>query len=81
VEPKRADRAHELATRIYVELVSRNTEVAEGSVKMSASAANLATLSLRLAEVFLDAEAQAIISKEPIKNYQLAGDDIASWST
>ena len=74
-----ADRSHELATRIYVELVARNTEVVEGSVKMAASAANIAKLSLQLSEAFLRAEAEGIAAKEPVKDYKLGGDDIAKW--
>ena len=74
------DRAHELAARIYVELVARNTEVVEGAVKMAASAANLAALSLKLAEVFLRTEAEAIAAKAPVTSYTLGGDDIAKWS-
>ena len=77
----KVDAAHDLAVRIYVELVSRNTQLEEGSVKLSASAANMATLSLKLAEAFLQAEAQAAAAKEPVKNYKLGADDIASWAT
>ena len=78
-KPPSADKVHDLAVKIYVELVARNTELAEGSVKMAASAPNIAALSLKLADAFLQAEAQAIASKEPVKNYKLGGDDIAAW--
>jgi hypothetical protein len=78
MEPK-PNHAHDLATRIYVELVSRNTQLEEGSVKLSASAANMATLSIKLAEAFYQAEAQAIAAKEPAKDYKLGADDIATW--
>ena len=74
-----ANRAHDLAVRIYVELVARNTAFPDGSIKMATSAANLATLSLKLAEAFLEAEAQAIAAKEPVKDYKLGADDIAKW--
>jgi len=70
---------HDLATRIYVELVSRNTQLEEGSVKLAASAANMATLSIKLAEAFLESEAQATLAREPAKDYKLGSDDIASW--
>ena len=76
----KVDKAHDLATRIYVELVARNVEVTQESVKLSTSAANLATISLRLAEAFLQAEAAAEIAKEPTKKHTLEGADIASWS-
>jgi hypothetical protein len=72
--------AHDLAVRIYIELVARNTEITEGAVKMGASAANLAALSMKLAEAFLEAEAQAILAREPVKDYKLGADDIAKWS-
>ena len=75
-----AEPTNALATRIYVELVARNTEVVEGSVKMKASAANLATLSLKLAEAFYQAEAEAIAAKAPDTKYKLEGSDIAAWS-
>ena len=71
--------AHDLATRIYVELVARHTQVAEGSVKMTASAANLAALSLRLADAFMQAEQEAIAGKAPVTNYKLEDSHIAEW--
>lgn len=73
-------RSHDLAVRIYVELVARNTEIAADSVKLAASAANIANLSLRLADAFLAAEAEAIAAREPVKQYKLGDDDIAKWS-
>jgi len=75
----KTDLLHDLAARIYVELVSRNTQLEEGSVKLSASAANMATLSLKLAEAFFLAEGQAAAAREPVKNYKLGTDDIAAW--
>jgi hypothetical protein len=71
--------SHHLAIRIYVELVARNTTIVEGSVKMAASATNLAALSLKLAEAFIEAEDQAIADKAPITTYKLEGSDIAAW--
>jgi len=75
-----ADRAHDIAVRIYVELVSRNTEISQESVKLTASAANIATLSLRLSEAFLQAEAEAIAAKAPVTKFTVKGEDIAAWS-
>ena len=80
-KPSAVDPTHDLAIRIYVELVAKNTEVADGSVKMAATPANIAALSLKLSEAFLKAEADAKAAKEPVKDYKLAGDDIASWGT
>jgi hypothetical protein len=73
-------RAHDIAMRIYIELVARNTEITQESVKLTASAANIANLSLKLSEAFLHAEAEAILAKEPVKGHTLHGDDIAKWS-
>ena len=75
-----AGRTRELAMQIYVELVVRNTEVNQGAVKMGASAENLATLSLRLSEAFIKTEAEAILAKEPVKNYAPGSEDFAKWT-
>ena len=71
--------ASDLARRIYVELVARNTELAEGAVKMKASAANLAALSIKLAEAFNEAQRDADAAKAPVKSYKLEGSDIGEW--
>ena len=70
---------NELATRIYVELVARNTEIIDGAVKMKAGAPQLAALSLKLAEAFVEAEQAAIAAKAPVSSYKLDAGDIASW--
>jgi hypothetical protein len=70
---------YEIAIQIYVELVARNTQVTDGAVKMGASAANLAALSLKLAEAFVTADAEATAAKAPITTYKLEGSDIAAW--
>lgn len=80
MEAEDTDRMRELAMRIYVELVARNTELADGSVKMSATASNIATLSFRLSEAFLTSEAEAVSARQPRKGYQLGAEDIAKWS-
>ena len=69
----------DLAQRLYVELVARNTTFTEGNVKMAASAANLATLSLKLADAFAQAEMEFTDAKAPVTTYKLGGDDIAAW--
>ena len=76
-----ADPLHDLATRIYVELVARNVDLSSGSVKMAVTPANMAILSVRLSEAFLQAEAEASAARAPVKTYQVATDDIAKWST
>ncbi len=69
-----------LAERIFVDLVGRSVSLPEGSVKMAASAENLAKLSFMLAESFLavqDALNADNLPKDP--NFKLSGNDIASW--
>ena len=69
-----------LAERIFVDLVGRTLSFADGSVKMTASAENLARLSFMLAETFLtvqDALNADNLPKDP--NFKLSGNDIASW--
>ena len=70
---------HDLAVSIYVELVARNTQINEGAVKMGASAANLASLSLKLAEAFVQAEEDATAAREPVKKAKLEDSDVAAW--
>jgi hypothetical protein len=70
----------DLAERIYVDLVGRSVLLGDGSVKMTASAENLARLSFMLAETFLtvqDALNADNLPKDP--NFKLSGNDIASW--
>jgi hypothetical protein len=70
---------HDIAVSIYVELVARNTQVNEGAVKMGASAANLASLSIKLAEAFVQAEEDAVAAREPVKKAKLEDSDVAAW--
>ena len=70
---------HDIAVRIYVELVARNTNITDGAVKMGASAANLAALSLKLAEAFMQAEAEATAAKAPVVKQKLEDSDVAGW--
>ena len=79
METKQADRAHDLAMRIYVELMARNTELTHDSVKLTTNASNVATLSLRLADAFLEAEEAAIVAREPTKAKSLESGDFAAW--
>lgn len=69
-----------LAEQIFVDLVGRSVSFAEGTVKMTASAENLAKLSFMLAEKFLtvqDTLNADNLPKDP--NFKLSGDDIATW--
>jgi hypothetical protein len=74
-----ADRAHDIAVGIYVELVARNTEITSESVKLTASASNIAALSLKLADAFVKAEEEAILAVAPKKATGVQGDDLAKW--
>ncbi|MNC93143.1 hypothetical protein D3C83_97030 [compost metagenome] len=73
------ERAHHLAVQIYVELVARNTEISQDAVKLAASATNIATLSLKLSEAFLKAEAEAIAARAPVTKFSLESEDVAKW--
>jgi hypothetical protein len=69
----------ELAVQIYIELVARNVQIVDGQVKMAASPANLASLSLKLAEAFVTTDAETTAAKAPVTTYKVSGDDIAAW--
>ena len=71
----------ELATRIYVQLLSGMVGFDGGAVKMGVSAENLAQLSFRLAESFQGVEDQLNEGNMP-KNvgFKLDATDIAGWS-
>lgn len=70
----------ELASRIYVDLVSNAVSIGENSVKMTASAENIAKLSFQLAEVFQQVE-DGLNSANMPKNsgFRPGADDIAQW--
>jgi hypothetical protein len=70
----------ELASRIYIDLVSNAVAVSEQSVKMVASAENLAKLSFQLAEAFQNVE-DGLNSANIPKNagFRPGVDDIAQW--
>ena len=70
----------DLAEKLYVDLIGRNVVIAEGSVKLAASAENVAKLSFMLAEAFLtvqDALNAENLPKDP--NFKLGVEDIAGW--
>ena len=71
--------AHGIAVQIYVELVARNTEISQDSVKLNASAANIAALSLKLAQAFLKVEEETALAVAPKKAAGVQGDDLAQW--
>lgn len=71
-----------LAERLYVDIMGRNVMLADGSVKMTVSADNIAKLSFMLAEAFLrvqdDLNAENL-PKDP--TFKLGIEDIAGWIT
>ena len=78
-QPKAGNPAHDLATRIYVELLRSNVQFEGGGVKMGADPAQIAAASCKLADAFYDAEEAYLISKAPKTTYKLEGNDIAAW--
>ncbi len=71
-----------LAEQLYVEIMGRNVVLAEGSVKMTVSADNVAKLSFMLAESFLavqDGLNAENLPKDP--TFKLGIEDIAGWTT
>ena len=70
----------DLAEKLFVELMSRNIQFAENSVKTTVSAENVAKLSFILAETFLQAQDTLNadnLPKDP--TFKLGADDIAGW--
>ena len=70
----------ELAEKLYVELMGRNIVLAEGGVKTTVSAENLAKLSFLMAGVFLGVQDELNaenLPKDP--TFKLQESDIAEW--
>ena len=70
----------DLAEKLFVELMARNIQFAENSVKTTVSAENIAKLSFILAETFLhtqDTLNADNLPKDP--TFKLGADDIAGW--
>ncbi len=70
----------DLAKRIYVELVARNAVFDADGVKMTAPAASLVSLSMKLAEAFAEVEEQASTTKKPASTFDFEKADIAAWT-
>jgi len=70
----------DLAEKLYVELLGRSVTIAEGSLKTSVSAENLAKFSFMLATVFLGVQDELNaenLPKDP--TFKLGASDIAEW--
>ena len=79
-EPAVKPEDRDLASRIFVDLLSRNVTISDNAVKMSVSAENLAKLSFKLAGVFQEVQDElnsASLPKNP--SFKLGAEDIAAW--
>lgn len=81
VQPPYKPLVHDLAARIYADLVARAVTLTESSARMSTSPEGLAKLSFQLAEVFQAVEDDLNSANLP-KNvgFKVGSDDIAAWS-
>ena len=71
----------DLAALIYADLVGKTIVVSESSVKMQASAENLAKLSFKLAAAFTEVEEAVANDNSPKKDaFTLDSAAIASWN-
>jgi len=71
----------DLAEKLYVQLMGSNVVLAEGSVKTTVSAENLAKLSFMMAETFLKVQDELNaenLPKDP--TFKLGAADIAAWT-
>ena len=70
----------DLAANIYVGLIGQSVAIADNSVKMTASAENLAKLSFKLAQAFQGVEDELNSANLPKnQNFKLEASDIAEW--
>jgi hypothetical protein len=77
-----SDSLRELATRIYVELVSRNVTMVDGSAKMSANPDTVAKISFKLAEAFDRAERELRAATQPRnQDFDLRATDLTGLMT
>jgi hypothetical protein len=81
-EEKKAYKPHvrELATRIYVQLVSEAATIGANGVSMTASADNIAKLSFQLAEAFQAVEDKLNAPNVSRSEFKLSADDISAWT-
>ncbi len=70
----------DLASRIYADFLTRFVVVSGEAVSVTPSADNLAKLSFKLAEVFMQVEEDLNTANLPKKGFTLGNSDIAEWS-
>jgi hypothetical protein len=75
----RSNPTRDLAASIFKDLVVNATEVNAEGVKMSASAENMAKLSMKLAEVFAKVEEEIREAGKPSKDTRIDAQSIADW--
>jgi len=79
-QPPAATPVHELASRIYVELVGRAFLRTDNAAVIKPDALELAKLSIRLAEVFREVEKAANAGAAPQNvGYKVDLTDMAKW--
>ena len=80
VQPPAATPAHELASRIYVELVGRAFLRTDNAAVIKPDAVELARLSIQLADIFRKVEKAANASAAPQNvGYKVDLTDMANW--
>ena len=79
-QPPAATPVHELASRIYVELVGRAFLRTDNAAVIKPDALELAKLSIRLAEIFREVEKAATAGAAPQNvGYKVDLTDMAKW--
>ena len=79
-QPPAATPVHELASRIYVELVGRAFLRTDNAAVIKPDALELAKLSIRLAETFREVEKAANAAAAPQNvGYKVDLNDMAKW--
>src|SRR5438552_3830940 len=74
------NKMRDMAASIYVELCTQAVSITETSVKMSASAENLAKLSFKLADAFGRIEIEIADANKPKSDFKLSEASIADWN-
>ena len=78
--PRRGSDIHDLAARIYVELIGASTRANRDPASVTAGAEAAATLSVELAEIFLRIEEKAAGARMPNSPSELDASNLAQWS-
>jgi len=79
-QPSPAAALRELASRIYIQVLGRTITAESGKLTPGIDPEALATLSLKLAEVFLTLDDEASARRIPASAFELDASNLASWS-